>query len=198
MAKIGMKHVVFAPITAETAGSALTYGNGTVIGHAMKGTVNWDTNDNPLYGDDVIVENDNGANGYTLEIGVTEMLETVEATVLGYTAVGTTDVHYEITDQAAPYGGCGYLMVLKRNNVIKYKAVWFYKVQFSMQTEETQTKKQQIEWGTPVITGRGMGVLTDSSGKAYFRKQKVFDTFSAAMTWLDGLANITTTPATTT
>ena len=191
MARIGMRHVVAAPISTETSGSAIEYGTGVVDGHGTQGIVNWQRSDNPLYGDDVIVENDNGPTGYTLEIGVTEMLETVEATVLGYVADTTDTGAYEITDAAAPYCGSGYVQVIRRKGVTKYKAVWFHKAQFGISTEETRTKQQTIEWGTPVMTGQGLGVYIDNSGKAKFRRQKMFDTEAAAVTWLNGLANIT-------
>lgn len=192
MARVGMRHLVFAPIATETPGSAITYGTGVVMGRVVRGTVNWSRNDNPLYGDDVVAENDNGVTGYTLDVETTELIEGTAAIVLGYTATGTDDPEYDITDASAPYGGCGYIQVLIRRGVQTFKAVWYHKVQFGVDTEETQTKEQQVTWGTPALNGQGFGVFNDASGKAKFRKEKVFTTEAAAVSYLNGLANIPT------
>lgn len=196
MARIGMRHLVWAPITTETAGAAIVYGTGVKLGRAVSGNLSWERNDNPLYGDDVIAENDNGATGYTLTVGMTELVENAAATVLGHTVVeattgqNATPATYEETDASAPYGGIGYVQVLKRNGVQKYKAIWYHKVQFAVTSEESQTKGQSIEWGTPEMEGTGFGVYNDASGKAKFRISAVFDTGAAAEAWLDGKANI--------
>lgn len=193
MARIGMKYVVAAPITQENSGSAITYGAGVVVGRATQGNLTWNRNTNPLYGDDIIAENDNGITGYSLEIGVTEMLETVEAAILGYVADATDTTLYEITDASAPYVGIGYIQVLRRFGQDLYKAVWYHKAQFGINQEQTQTKQEQIQWQTPVMTGTGMGVYNDATGRAKYRQQKVFTGATGeaqAKAWLDGLANI--------
>ena len=64
MAYIGMRNPVAAPITAYTEGSAITYGNGMILGPAVAANLTFDVADNPDYGNDVIIDNDNGINGY--------------------------------------------------------------------------------------------------------------------------------------
>lgn len=193
MARVGMRHLVCAPITTETTGSAIAYGTGMLMGRAVRGNLQWERNDNPLYGDDVEAESDNGVTGYTLDVGTTELLENVAAAVLGLTA-GTGEGHtdeYETTDAAAPYVGCGYIQVLRRKGETKYKALWYHKVQFGIQSEESRTKEKTITWGTPELHGTGFGVYNDNSGKAKFRIEKLCATEAAAITWLNGLAGIT-------
>ena len=194
MARIGMRHLVWAKIKEEKYGQELTYDTGKLLGRAVSGDLSWERNDNPLYGDDEIAENDNGINGYTLDIGMTELIEATAAEVLGRETVNATGGevdYYEDTDQEAPNGGCGFIQVLRRHGVTSYRAYWFRKIQFSEESESSATKGETIEWGTPTIHGVGMGVVTDGTGKARFRKIKVFGTESDAIEWLNGLANIT-------
>ena len=130
-----------------------------------------------------------------LELGVDELLEDAEENLLGLvkkvTGTGNDAVTaYYDTDAAAPYVGVGYIRV-RRKNGVKYQAVWYYKAQFSKNSENTTTKGESIEWQTPTVVGDCAGIDIDSSGKATFRTKRIFDTESAAKTWLNGLAGIT-------
>lgn len=201
MAFIGMRHVVAAKITAETEGSAITYGasgSGMVIGKAIQGNVSWDRNDNPLYADDAIAEDDSGVIGGSLELGVDDLSADAREYVLGLvqqTGTGNTN-KYDLTDAPAPYLGVGYVRVRKKNGTLSYQGVWYHKIQFSEGSEDAQTKGESIEWGTPTLTGKIFGVHTDSTGKAYFRVEAWFNSLSDAVSWLDGLANISTSGTT--
>jgi len=130
MAKIGLQYPVFAPITSEEGG-AITYGSGVVMGRAVSANLTWETQDNKLYADDAVAETDNSITGYTLDIETSEMTEAVEAAVLGYAKVGSTE-EYEVTDDGGPEGGCGYIQVLKRHGVLGYKAFWYPRIQFGV------------------------------------------------------------------
>ena len=37
MSAIGMRHLVFAPVTNETPGTSITYGSGVAVDHAVRG-----------------------------------------------------------------------------------------------------------------------------------------------------------------
>lgn len=189
MAEIGMQYPVWAELTSES-GNTLTYGNGIVLGKAVSANLNWQKEDNELYGDDQVAETDQSITGYTLDLTTTEMNETAESKVLGYKKVGDTD-EYEITDEDPPYGGTGYIRVIKRNKVSLYKAVWYPKLQFSAPNESSNTKQKSISWGTPTINGKGLAAFDDATGKAKFRKQQVFATLAAAKSYLNSKANIT-------
>ena len=103
--------------------------------------------------------------------------------------MGSTD-EYEILDDDPPYGGVGYIRVLKRDGVKMYKAVWYPKIQFSAPNESSNTKGKSISWGTPTLNGKGLAV-DNGSGKNRFRMQQVFTTLTAAKAYLNGKANIT-------
>ena len=196
MAMIGMQHVVAAKVATETPGSALTYSAGMVVGKAIQGNLTWNRNDNPLYADDAMAENDNGATGGTIELGTDDLLDAVRAYLLGDEAitVGTgtnTTTEYETTGEAAPYVGFGYIRVRVKGGVTSYQAVWYHKAQFGETTENAQTKGQTIEWQTPTLTGRIMGVNDNGAGQIRFRRRATFETLSAAVSWLNGKAGIT-------
>ena len=196
MAFIGMRHVVAAKIATETPGAALTYSAGMVVGKAIQGNLTWDRNDNPLYADDAIAENDNGATGGSIELVTDDLLDTVRAYLLGDEAIsvgtGTSaTTEYESTDEPAPYVGFGYMRVRVKNGVTSYQAVWYHKAQFGETNENAQTKGQTIEWQTPTLTGRIMGVNDNADGQIRFRRRATFETAAAAIAWLDAKAGIT-------
>lgn len=197
MAFIGMRYPVASPISAETAGAEPTYGTGLVVGHAITGNLTINRNDNPLYGDDVIVENDNGITSMSLELGVDDLEPSVREALLGLkkkasTGTSVPDVYYD-TAASAPYVGFGYIRVRRKDGETKFQAIWLHKVSFSETAENSQTKGESIEWQTPTLTGRVMGLsLTDSAvGDISFRKYAFFDTETAAKTWLNTQAGIT-------
>jgi len=100
-----------------------------------------------------------------------------------------------VTDAAAPDVGFGYVRVMRENgtNGVKttYEGWWFYKMKFSVNGEETRTKERNIEWRTPTLTGTGMGVSQDATGKLSFACHKSFDTMADAISYVNGKAGIT-------
>ena len=197
MAFIGMRHVVAAKVATETAGQALTYNAGMVVAKAIQGNLTWNRNDNPLYADDAIAENDNGATGGSIELGVDDLLDTVRAYLMGDEAVtvGTgsaATTEYETTDEPAPYVGFGYIRVRLKGSVTSYQALWYHKAQFAENSEQAQTKGDTITWQTPTLTGRIMGVQNDASGKIRYRRRATFETLADAVAWLNAKAGITT------
>lgn len=195
MAYIGMRNPVVAPITAETAGGAITYGPGMILGPAVAANLTFDVADNPDYGDDIIQDNDNGINGYSATLETNDITPEGRAMALGWnpvTGTGSTVTHYEVTDEAAPYVGWGFIRVKLFQGVRSYEAFWFHKSQFSPNGINASTKQRQIEWNHPQMSVQGMGVYIDNSGKAKYFDWMEFTTEAAALAWLKGRANITT------
>ena len=202
MAFIGMRHVVAAEIATESAGSEPTYSTGFDVGLAIAGNLTVNRNDNPLYADDAIAEDDNGITGMELELGLDDLSEETEAdmglvkkveTSTGEGQSAVTTVTYYDTDEPSKELGVGYIRVRRKAGVTKYQAVWVYKAKFSKNSENTATKGENIDWQTPTVNGRCVGLDTDGSGVKRFRKKQVFTSESAAAAWLDGLAGITRT-----
>lgn len=194
MAFIGMRHVVAATLSSHTDGADPTYGTGMVVGMAIQGNVTINRNNNPLYADDTIAEDDNSITSMEVEVGVDDLTEAAEAYLLGTKAVEGTGTNPPVTyidrDESAPAVGFGYIRVRRKNGVTTYQGVWYYKAVFGMGSENSQTKGESIEWQTPTLTARCAGVSVDDSGAKSFRKRQSFATEAAAMKWLDDLAGI--------
>ena len=130
-----------------------------------------------------------------LELGVDDLDEETQA-YIGLlkeveTGTGTSAVtsYYE-NSAAANNVGVGYMRVRRKAGVTTFQGIWIYKTLFSKNAENSQTKGETIEWQTPTVNGRCMGLSVDSTGEATFRKIRNFDTESDAEDWLDGLAGI--------
>lgn len=191
MAFVGMRYPIVAQVKTEVRGQPLTYEKGTVMGHAIMANITLNRNENPLYADDVEVENDNSITNGTIEIGLDDISNAVRALILAESVTegqsGAPD-EYALLSGAAPYVGVGYIRVRRLAGVTTYQGVWWHKAQFSEGDENAQTKGETIEWQTPTVSGRLMGVYVDSSGAAQFRVKADFTTEDAAIAWLRGKA----------
>lgn len=191
-ANVGMRYPVYAPVSAYTPGSAITYGAGAVVAEAISASVSWNRADGRFYGDDVELDSENGVLGYTISFEPSGLSDAVRAALMGET-LATSD--YEINDNASPDVGFGYIRVMRTSGTsgvtTKYEGWWYRKLKFGISSEETRTKEQSIEWRVPTLEGIGAGVNIDNSGKLKFAIHRSFDTFSAAQTWLNSLAGIT-------
>lgn len=190
---VGMVYPVCAPVNAYTPGTGITYNAGSVVSEARSASISWDRADGEFYGDDILLDSDNGVLGYTIDFEPAGLQDAIRATLLGEAVLNTSE--YNITDAAAPYVGFGYVRVMRDNStgtvITTYEAWWYYRVQFSVNSEETRTKERNIEWRVPTLSGRGTGVQLDSSDTLTFAVHKSFETMSDAKTWLNGKASIT-------
>jgi hypothetical protein len=187
-----MRKPQFAAVSGtRTDGSAITYGTPIVLGPAVSANVSFDVADNPDYGDDVIIDNDTGINGYSIALEVNDITAAGRAACLGWkkvmSTVTTTEVdHYEANDDAPPEGGLAYIRVKMFKGVKKYEAFFFHCLQCSSGGENASTKQKQITWNHPTINASGIGVYIDQTGKARYFDWMEFDTESAAQTWING------------
>lgn len=191
-ANVGMQHPVFAPISAYTAGSAITYGTGMVVAEAVSASVSWERADGRFYGDDAQLDSDNSILGYTIEFEPTGLSDAARGALLGETVASA---EYTVTGDAAPDGGFGYVRVMRTKTggsvAYSYEGWWFHKLKFGINTEETRTKERNVEWRTPTLNGVGDGVVLSSGGKVEFAVHKTFDTLAAAIAYINGKAGIT-------
>ena len=190
---VGMVYPVCAPVATYTPGTSITYSAGSVVSEARGATINWDRADGEFYGDDILLDSDNGVLGYTIDFEPAGISDAIRATLLGEVVLNTSE--YNVTDAAAPYVGFGYIRVMRDNAtgtvVTNYEAWWYYRVQFSVSSEETRTKERNIEWRVPTLSGRGTGVRLSSGDTVTFAVHETFESFEAAKTWLNGKASIT-------
>ena len=190
-ANVGMRYPVYAPVSAYTAGTGITYGTGAVAAEAVSASLNWERADGTFYGDDAVLYVDNGVLGYTIDFEPTGLSDAARAALLGETVSSS---EYTVTGAASPDVGFGYVRVMRApvSSVIgdSYEAWWFFKVKFGISSEETRTKERSTEWRVPTLQGVGAGISQDSTGKLSYAVHKTFDSFSAAQAWLKTKANI--------
>ena len=196
MAYIGMRNPKFWPITTPRVdGTAITYGTAVEIGPAVSANVTFDVADNPDYGDDIIIDNDKGVNGYSIALETNDVSAAARAACLGWKAISSGTpaavTHYEVTDAAPPEGGLSYIRVKMFKGVRKYEAFFFHALQFSDGGENASTKQRQITWNHPTMNASGIGVFIDSSGEAKYFNWMEFDTEAAAKAWINSQGGVT-------
>ena len=190
-ANVGMMYPVFAPLTAHTDGSMPTYGTGIVIQEARTATVSREYANNPLYGDDRIVDDDNGMTGLTISFESTGLTDSERKTLFGEDDYGTSGASGQwVSDNETPWGGFGFVRKMRDNGTKKYEAWWTLKIKFQEESQTTNTKEGSIQWGTPTLNGRAAGLYVDATDKQRYQLHKTFDTAANAKAWLNALAGI--------
>ena len=188
---VGMMYPVFAPITTHTDGSMPTYGTGFVIQEARNANISKTYNDNPLYGDDRIVDDDNGLQALTCSFESTGLSDDDRMKLFGEEklAVGGITAQVE-SDNATPYGGFGYVRKMRDNGVKKFEAWIILKIKFQEESQTTATKEGSISWNTPTLNGRAAALYIDDTDKMRFRVHSTFETATAAKSWLNTVLNV--------
>lgn len=189
---VGMMYPVWAPLATHTDGSMPTYSAGAVIQEAISATVTREYANNPLYGDDRIVDDDNGMTGLTISFESTGLSDAERKKILGEEDYGTSGVSGQwVSDNETPWGGFGYIRKMRDNGTKKFEAWFTLKIKFQEETQATNTKQGAIQWNTPTLNGRAAGLDVDGTDKQRFQLHKSFDTITAAKAWLNSMAGIT-------
>ena len=188
---VGMMYPVWSPLTTHTDGSMPTYGTGAVIQEAISATVNREYANNPLYGDDKIVDDDNGMTGLTISFESTGLTDAERKMLFGEEDYGTSGVSGQwVSDNETPWGGFGYIRKMRDNGTKKFEAWWTLKIKFQEETQATNTKQGAIQWNTPTLNGRAAGLDVDGTDKQRFQLHKSFNAIADAKAWLNALAGI--------
>ena len=188
---VGMMYPVFAPLASHTDGSMPTYGTGVVIQEARNCTITKTYNDNPLYGDDRIVDDDNGLQALTASFEPTGLTDADRVLLFGEEEISIGGLTAQVeSDNETPYGGFGYIRKMRDDGVKKFEAWIILKIKFQEESQATNTKEGSISWGTPTLNGRAAGLYIDSSDKLRWRVHETFDTIAAAKNWLNTVLNV--------
>ena len=172
--------------------NAVTYSEGKIIGHAISFQFTpTSTDDNPLYGDDMVVEHDNGGlNGGDLTLNISELPMADKAWLFGISTSSTSGggIIYSYNDDMQPITvGYGTVEVMQINDVNKYLGTIFTKCIPKIPSVTANTKGASIEWQTPEIE---FTVERDESSKHDWQKQQEFTTLSDAETWIKGVLGV--------
>ena len=195
-ANVGMRYAVAAPVDTYTPYSGITYDDGFVVCEARGASVTWETEDGEFRGDDVVLDTARGILGYSIEFETTGLKDAVRVALLGETK--DSGDAYHITGADAPDVGFGYVKQMREDDSstgvvgTTWEVFWYHRMKFSQPNEEARTKERNMEWRVPTINGTGAGVfLAAAATDPDFAEHKTFSTFSAAKTFLNGLAGIT-------
>lgn len=188
---VGMMYPVFAPIASHTDGSMPAYGTGVVIQEARNCTISKTYNNNPLYGDDRIVDDDNGLQELTASFEPTGLSDSDRVLLFGEEEMSVGGLTCQVeSDNATPYGGFGYIRKMRDNGVKKFEAWVILKIKFQEESQSTSTKEGSISWGTPTLNGRAAGIYIDSTESLRWRVHETFETMAAAKSWLNTVLNV--------
>lgn len=188
---VGMMYPVFAPITAHTDGSLPTYGTGVVIHEARNCNITKTYNNNPLYGDDRIVDDDNGLQALSASFESTGLSDSDRKLLFGEDEISVGGLTCQAeSDNETVYGGFGYIRRMRDDGVRKFEAWIILKIKFQEENQTTTTKEGSISWNTPTLSGRAASLYIDSSDKQRFRVHETFDTIAAAKAWINTVLNV--------
>ena len=196
MAIKGLTTPVFADYTFN--GAQVSYANGFVCGSAIEYGVEIETSDNnPLYGDDRIIENDYGTfNTGTLTLNTSDLTQIDSKRLLGLkevqVSVGSGSVTELVTDDDAKSTpkGFGIIETHQINDVDKYRAIIICKVTMGIPPEAATTKGESIEWQTKEITGSITRADENSQNyKHPWKREAWFDSHDDAMSYLRTILN---------
>lgn len=180
-------------------GTAASYTNGFVCGEAIEYGVEIETSDNnPLYGDNRIIENDYGVfNSGTLTLNTSDLDTYTSKRLLGLKevqmTVGDGQVTELVSDEDAKQTpkGFGVIELHQIDDVDKYRAVILCKVSMSIPAEAATTKKESIEWQTKEI--EGTITRSDENTANYknpWKREAWFDTEAEALEYLKTVLNV--------
>lgn len=204
MAHIGMKYPVAAPWNEDG-----TYGEGFVVGMAIKFSGTPNKNDNTLYADDGVAETDKSIKDYGVSLNTDDITLKIHADLMGHTYIPASkpdegEDGEQIpesmnvgSEDVAPYVGLGFYKRRRKNNVTTFTAICLYKTQFSEPNEEAETKGDSTNFQTPTIEGTAYPtpVKEGEDEKMMIGKKLTFAKESDARAWLNKMANIGQKPA---
>lgn len=183
MAKIGLKNLLFGVLTE---GTTATYGAAVKPAKAISCNVQITNNDVKLFADDALAESDTSFQSGTVTLGIDDEDTTVLGTLLGHTV--TSGLMVRNVDDVAPYVGLGRIVTKMVGGALKYKVEFLCKVKFSEPSQTDNTRGETIAFGTSELTG-----VISALANGDWSKSEVFDTETAAQTYLAGLFGTTTT-----
>lgn len=190
MAKVGMSYPVWAKLKEHTDGQKPEYEQGMVLAEAVMADVTEQRADAVQWGDGRQVESDNSVTGGDVTIEVTHLDLEKKATIKGMVQSGTGG-EYELTGAASPYGGLGYIDILKRNGVFSYVGKWIYKLQLGQSTQSSRTKEGTPQFTGETLNGPMLGIYNDDTGVVKFMAEEACTTEAEAKAWLNAKAGIT-------
>lgn len=196
MAIKGLRTPIFGEYNYD--GNTVTYTDGFVAGAAIEYSAELETSDNnPLYGDDTIVENDYGTfSSGTLTLDTSDMDQYTSKRLLGLKEIKVTVGNTSVTelvyddDMKSTPKGFGIIETHQINDVDKFRAVILCKITPSIPANSATTKGESVEWQTKEI--ESTITRSDEESENYnhpWMREAWFDTHAAAKEYLKTVLN---------
>lgn len=183
MAKAGFLYVVAGKLSEDEK----NYTDGRYMGPTSTFNINPTSNDVKDYGDNHVVETDTSVTGGTASLEINEMTNESYAYTLGHTYDKEKDAVVCKKEDVAPFVGLGAVGVSKRNNVHKYTAKFYKKLQFKEPNDENVTQQETVSFTHTTLEGN---VFVPEDGQ--WKEQQTFATLKEAKDWLNEKVGITT------
>ena len=199
---VGMSYAYAALVDTYTPGAGITYDTPFQVSEARGATLNWESSDGEFYGDDVLLDIDTGKTRYTLDFETAGLKSAVRAALLGEKVLENS-AGYRITGAGSPDVGFAFIKTMREDVegqvVHRYEGWFFYKLKFTLNSEEARTKERNIDWRVPTLNGTGSGVYLDSGDEPAFSDHQDFTSLTDAKAWVDSMfgAETAETPAET-
>lgn len=178
MANYGAKSPVWAPITAEGAGVAPTYGDGMILAKLVSCGVTPNSAEGSLYADNGLAEYAREISDEDLALETDDLYLEKAAALFGATLIGN-DLSYRNGDNP-PLGGYGFYHTAMRSGVKCHIGHFFPKVRASRNARTFTTKNNSITFGTASIA---MKAMYDNSGEIE-RESEAFTSEDSAYAWV--------------
>lgn len=202
MAGIGLSKPYIAQYNWTGAGLP-TYTNGMKLGKLTQLELTMsDGEANVLYADNGPAESDNQFSGASLAVSTDDLLPAPMLAALGLraeaittTGLTTQNPQWIVYDdsQTIPYVGFGGIIKKQQNNVTKWIAVVFLKIQFSNPGVTAVTQGETIEWQTSTLNANVM--RSDDTNHRWQLMSSPLDTEADAEAVIKSVLGISDEPA---
>lgn len=183
MAKYGARYIKWAPFASENAepeNSLPKYGTAKQLSGLVKVTDTPSYAEGKLYADDELAEYASEFTESGIDVEVNDISNELTKDIYG--ALGGTDGEIVMgKDDAAPYGGFGFITLKTVNGKKSYVGVFYPKCKAKPQAEEYSTKGDSITFATTKLHFVG----TAAKNGAWKCISGDNDTLAEATAWLD-------------
>lgn len=197
MAKIGAQDAWFAPFDdADTETAAATYENGFKIAALMEASDSPNYASAEIYGDDVLDDSVEEFTEGDVTVKGVELTDDHAAVLYGITAAADGSLGFP-SENAAPYGGLGYVQKLRRQGTVYYRAFFFPKVKAQVSGNQLVTKNKNLSFDGETVNFKAYAPKTVGGLWKYTYESTVLVTGSGssspvgALSWLKAKLNIT-------
>lgn len=183
MAGIGMQYFAWAKMATEPMNAEPTYEKGLNLTMTVSGDLAITNAEGKLYADDIVAEEVSEFSSADLTMTGDHLELENQAKIYGAEFVDD-ELAFAGTDNA-PYGGCGFVQTVMKNNIKKYRAFFFAKAKAKRPNETFSTKGESITFSTAPLS---FTLMQPNYGK--WERIKEFTTLAAARAWLDTELNV--------